>query len=429
MNKKEIYENWFLKLNETMKHDIVEFIYQLSLLSRVTDEKKELLFLKDEIDQLSKSVEEITKEKEFELKSVKELNCKNVEEIIKEKEFELKSVKELNCKNLKLKDFEYSELYQNQKKVLQNVYEDQIKLLETQNQDLKAKIEESNETSNILKTFLQTNKQKGDFHEELEINNLRKSFQNENIYDITEEQGLGDILAVISNTKIMIECKNWSNITMKKCYAKTYKDFIERVKHGKLNKKADFGILAFSQADGIPLKKENGKFDHSRNGNIEMEIIDVQESLIPIFVVPNSCIDNSKNLIWTINIGLKIYKMLMTQKVSNVKLKFKKIQGYLDLFLKKTIRMEKLSKDLNEEIVQMKEDINDIINIIFNEEEEKEEGVDVEIKKVIHFLQMNNMTLTKQNIIQNKSEVDVTLSDHKIRERLVFNWKEKFKMI
>ena len=291
------------------------------------------------------------------------------------------------------------------------------------NKEIKAleyQLKQSSDVASILNRAL-SNKEKGSVHEMLEIDNLRHFFPSEDIYDVSEMKGNGDINCMIKNTNIMIECKNYSQTTIKKSFSSVYEKFIKNFND---NEKFHFGVLAFSYGDGIPVKLPNGKYMHSKNNNIEMEFIGNRFVLI----VPNSLENKSHNLVWSILIGIKIFKQHLTNRdPTNTKFKFKKAQEFLESF-KKIRDNTKLLKSIYESLYESIDEIDKLPDILFHEDlltKDQLKDHENEILKVITYLKEQKLNITQQNIIKNKVHCQVTLSDAKLRQILKDNWKHK----
>lgn len=412
MNKmpssKDLYENWFLKLEMNTKYRLIEFIHGILKEKNSIDNNKQILYLENQIEELKLNHEHILTEKlnnerfllQNEITHLKDHIQSNDdlgEKIKKRYEEEIQHLKDLKIQEMNLKNKE-------------------IKALEYQ-------LKQSSDVASILNRAL-SNKEKGDIHELLEIDNLRNYFPNEDIYDVSEIKGNGDINCIINNTNIMIECKNYSQNTIKKTFSSIYEKFINNFNE---NEKFHFGVLAFSYGDGIPVKLPNGKYTHSKNNNIELEFIGNRFVLI----VPNSLENKSHNLIWSILIGMKMYKQHLTNKdPTNTKYKFKKAQEFLESFKKKIRDNTKLLKSIYESLYESMDEIDKLLDILFHEDSNTKDQLkdhENEILKVITYLKQQNLNITQQNIIKNKMNCQLTLSDAKLRQILKDNWKEQLK--
>ena len=183
--------------------------------------------------------------------------------------------------------------------------------------------------------------------------------------------------------------------------------------------------MAFSYAEGIPVKLPNGKYTHSKNNNIELEFIGNRFVLI----VPNSLENKSHNLLWAILIGIKMHKQNLTNKdPSDIKFKFKKAQEFLESFKKKIADNTKILKSIYESLYSCMDEIDNLLEILFYEDEiagEQLKDHEEDILKVISYLQKNKLSITQQNIIQNKGQCQIKLSNAKLRKILKDNWKNK----
>ena len=216
---------------------------------------------------------------------------------------------------------------------------------QSENKDICYLLKQSTDVASILNTL---NIQEKD--ELLEIDNLRNYFPNEDIYD-----GDGHINCIINNTNIMIECKNYSQTTINKTFSNVYERCRDNFKQ---NEKFHFGILAFSHANGIPIKLPNGKYIYSKNNNIEMQFIENRF----ILIIPNSLENKSQNLIWGILIGIKMYKhILINKNHTNTKYKFKKAQKFLEGFKKKIVYNTKLLKSIHESLYESINEIDELL--------------------------------------------------------------------
>lgn len=408
-SSKDLYENWFLKLEMNTKYRLIELIHEILKEKNSIDNNKQILYLENTIQELKLKHEDTLTEKLNNERFLLQNEINNLKDYIKSNNYladeRINSIKNRyeeeidHLKNLKIQEIE--------------IKNKEIKALEYQ-------LRQSSDVASILNRAL-SNKEKGDIHELLEIDNLRNYFPNEDIYDVSEMKGNGDINCVINNTKIMIECKNYSQATIKKSFSNVYDKFIKTFEES--NEKFNLGILAFSYGDGIPVKLPNGKYTHSKNNNIELEFIGNRFVLI----VPNSLENKSHNLIWSILIGIKMYKQILTNKdPTNTKYKFKKAQEFLESFKKKIRDNTKLIKSIYDSLYESIDEIDNLLELLFDEDSKDQlKDHENDILKVISYLKQNELNITQQNIIKNKSHCEVTISDAKLRQILKDNWKHK----
>ena len=424
-SSKDLYENWFLKLETNIKYRLIEFIHGILKEKNSIDNNQQILYLENKIEELKLNHENVLAKKikdktlllEDEITDLKDrLQSKN-----KFHEETINSIKKMyeeeidHIKNSKTKEMENFEKVKKQEmENLENLKNKEIRHLEQQ-------IKHSSDVASIYRAL--SNKDKGNIHELLEIDNLRNYFPNEDIYDVSEMRGNGDINCVINNTNVMIECKNYSQNTIKKSFSSVYEKFVNTFEES--DGKFHFGVLAFSYAEGIPVKLPNGKYTHSKNNNIELEFIGNRFVLI----VPNSLENKSHNLLWAILIGIKMHKQNLTNKdPSDIKFKFKKAQEFLESFKKKIADNTKILKSIYESLYSCMDEIDNLLEILFYEDEIAKEQLkdhEEDILKVISYLQKNKLSITQQNIIQNKGQCQIKLSNAKLRKILKDNWKNK----
>lgn len=436
MNFNNEYLNWWKNdLTESQKNNIIQNVYKIFLLKNVNLEnslEKKIYLLEKELKENQKEFEKtkisIKKENEIILNK-QESNFddntkywKNQITNLTEKSNNIEE--ECNKKFIEWKQI-IKDAYKNDIEVLKEKNISEIQFLKKENDNFKIQLEKFN---NVNLFFQQQNSNvKGLIGEYSTMEILRSSYQSEDIEHTAYDKDHGDIIATIRDTKVLIDVKTHTNQTQKKSFVQTRKDFLKTVEVSKKkDHKIDMAILEYPIATGIPVKSPlSDKFIHTKENNIELEFVLIDDVQFPIFYVCNTA-KNNINLILTINIGIKILNELKLLNTTNLKKNFKRIQSIIHDVQCRHEKNMKLMQTLTENYNEEYKNILDLVNILLSEKdmqyESDEFNMKKEIQKIIDYLNENKIKVTKNNIIEHKEKVKSNISKTCIKNISIKNF-------
>lgn len=441
------YLNWWENdLTESQRNNIIQNIYKIFVLKNVNLENS----LEKKIDLLEKELKEKQNQFEEEKKQIEEENYKilnehksNLDQNTKYWQNQITNLVEKNNtieEDCNKRFIEWKQMiegkYTNDIEVLKEKNTNNIEFLKKEKEYLIEKnatelesLKKENEKFNNMNLFFQqqNSNSKGLLGEYCTLELLRSSYQSEDIEHTAYDKDNGDIIATIRDTKILIDVKTHTNQTQKKSFVQTRKDFIKTVEVSKKkDRKIDMAILEYPIATGIPVKSQlNDKFIHTKENNIELEFVLIDDVQFPIFYVCNTAKYNI-NLILTINIGIKILNELKLLNTTNLKKNFKRIQSLIhDIQIRHEKNM-KLIKNLTENYDEEYKNILDLVDVLLSEKdmqyESDEFNMKAEIQKIIDYLNENKIKVNKKNIIEFKEKVNSNISKTCIKNISIKNF-------
>jgi hypothetical protein len=302
---------------------------------------------------------------------------------------------------------ELEKMKQHEIQIITEKNENEINILKDQNNYLNQQLTNFQN----LKMFLNNTKTKGCLGETKVMEILNNHYKEHEFLDNTHTLGNGDIIGNINNTRFFIEIKTHSDSTLKKTFQAVNKNFIQTALSSFELNETDFAILCYPNLKSIPIKKKNHNkycFDNSMNDNtIEVDFLTTSKGKqFPIFYCAN-VFEYDINLLICIKAGLRLTREIKNINFENLKANFIKIQKLLYDLNQKHENSLKLIKLLKDDFEKQGLCIHDLINLLLseknndNEEEQNENYIKSDLKKIYNFLKENNIMLNKKNIIEN----------------------------
>lgn len=265
-------------IKELLEKDFIisEFEYKMRIqekdnMAKLEEYKSRIIFLEKDKELIEMRIREILKtdfEKRIDEYKNQIIDYKNQLTSLKES---VKMEYEYKINNYKLQIENIKEMTENRTK---EYYNDIIQKLKQEIEELKyqnisynskyneIKLMQDTQLNNIIdKINPSSNKDKGIQGEEFIKNILNEYFPYANIVSISEKSAkdgyAGDIMIIVNQIRIMIECKNISNSSLKRSPTETIERFKNELKNSKSKNMTDYGIFISYRTDDIQGKVIN----------------------------------------------------------------------------------------------------------------------------------------------------------------------------